>query len=102
MAESGGQPGNKNAANAKAFYDGLRRALARDGKTVEGGLNKVCDQLVKAANDGQQWAIKEIADRLDGRPAQSLEVGNKPGEHFNVTQYGMVPLTREGSDTSSK
>ena len=69
--ESGGQPGNKNAAKAKLFYDGLKRALARSGKTVDGGLNKVCDQLVQAAINGEQWAIKEVADRIDGKPSQT-------------------------------
>ena len=100
--ESGGQPGNNNAAKAKQFYDGLRRALARSGKTVDGGLNKVCDQLVLAALDGQQWAIKEVADRIDGRPAQSLDVGNKPGETFDVTSYGLIPLKRASTDTDTE
>ena len=74
MAERGAPIGNQNAAKAKRFYDGLSRALARKGKTVDGGLNKVCDQLVEAAVNGEQWAIKEVADRIDGRPAQSLTV----------------------------
>ena len=70
---SGGQPGNDNAAKGALYNSALKRALARSGKTVDGGLNKVTDLLVKAANNGEQWAIKEIADRIDGRPSQTVD-----------------------------
>jgi hypothetical protein len=69
--ESGAQPGNDNATKGALFNSALKRALARAGKNVDGGLNTVCDLLVKAAGNGEQWAIKEIADRIDGRPHQS-------------------------------
>ena len=64
--------GNKNAAKAKKFRDALSRALARAGDTVDGGLNKVTDQLVTAAIRGEAWAIKEVRDTMDGKPAQAL------------------------------
>ena len=97
---AGAPTGNQNAAKAKLFYDGLRRALARSGTTVDGGLSKVCDKLVEAALDGQQWAIKEVADRFDGKPAQSLDIGNKPGETFDITNVGLTPLKRVSSDNT--
>lgn len=96
---AGGAPeGNKNAAKAKQFYDGLRRALARSGKTVDGGLNKVCDQLVSAALEGQQWAIKEIADRFDGKPAQTniLEGGQNPIQLEEVKRTIVKPEHTDG------
>lgn len=71
---AGAPQGNHNAAKGKLYNDALRRALARAGKTVDGGLNKVCDQLVTAALAGEQWAIKEVADRIDGKAAQSMDV----------------------------
>lgn len=70
------QEGNKNALNKGEFRNALRRALARKSeKSVAEGLNQVTDKLVEAAVAGEQWAIKEIADRMDGRPAQSVSVG---------------------------
>lgn len=69
--KSGGQPDNDNAKKGMQYNSALKRALARSGNSVDGGLNKVCDQLVKAAIGGEQWAIKEVADRIDGRPAQT-------------------------------
>jgi hypothetical protein len=75
--ESGGQPGNTNGAKGAKYQSALKRALARAGKTVDGGLNKVTDQLVAAAINGEQWAVKEVADRMDGRAAQALNIGGQ-------------------------
>ena len=71
MAERGAPEGNTNAAKGALYNSALKRALARSNKTVDGGLNKVADQLVKAAQAGEPWAIKEVADRIDGKPAQT-------------------------------
>lgn len=76
--KSGAQPGNQNAAKGALFNSALKRALARAGKNVDGGLNKVCDQLVAAAINGEQWAVKEVADRMDGRPAQTTVLEGNP------------------------
>ena len=93
---AGGAPvGNKNAVNAKLFQDALKRALARSGKNVDGGLNKVCDQLVKAAVNGEQWAVKEIADRIDGKPAQSINHGGQEGSPIEVREVVIRPLTSD-------
>lgn len=59
--------GNKNAAKGKQFQDALRRALNADGRE---GLKNIATKLVDAAEAGEGWAIKEVADRLDGKPAQ--------------------------------
>jgi len=71
---AGAPEGNDNAAKGALYNSALKRALARSGKNVDGGLNKVCDQLVEAALNGESWAIKEIADRIDGKAHQSLGV----------------------------
>lgn len=61
--------GNKNAVR-KPWQDALKRALARDSGSVTAGLLKIANQVVELANNGEQWAIKEIAERLDGKVAQ--------------------------------
>ena len=72
----GAPVGNQNARKAKLFENALRRALARStGESVDAGLDKGADQLVRAYHEGQPWAIKEVRDTLDGKPAQSLTVG---------------------------
>lgn len=76
MATSGGQPGNQNAKKAKRWHDAINRALAKVdvGAGVDAGIDKCATQLVNAAVNGEQWAIKELGDRLDGKPHQSVAV----------------------------
>ncbi len=72
---SGGQPGNQNAAKAKRWQKALERALARSSKKdVDAGLDSIADQVVAKAKEGDKEAWKEIGDRMDGKPAQSLTV----------------------------
>ena len=59
--------GNTNAQKGKVWNDALRRAIASDqGARVLRAAQRLLD---KAAN-GEPWAIKELADRLDGKPQQ--------------------------------
>jgi ribosome-binding protein aMBF1 (putative translation factor) len=61
---SGAPIGNKNAAKGKIWNDALRRAIASDqGERVRKAANKLIDE----AAAGAPWAIKELAERLDGK-----------------------------------
>lgn len=69
MAERGGQPGNQNASKNKPFWHAIDRAIAQeDGKRLRAAAEKLLD----AAAAGEAWAIKELGDRLDGKPAQAI------------------------------
>ena len=59
--------GNQNAAKGKQFYDALRRAMASDDFAR---VRKAADRLLDKAAEGEPWAIAELANRLDGKPAQ--------------------------------
>jgi hypothetical protein len=51
-------------------------------------LRLLADKLVERALDGDMAAIREIGDRLDGRPAQALHHGSDsetPGPILIVT-----------------
>jgi len=67
---------NRGRKSDKSWRDALRRALARAGKSdgVDGGLNAVADTVVALAMSGDKDAYKEIGDRLDGKPHQSVEI----------------------------
>ena len=60
-------------AIAKAIYE-YREETDADGiiKKVR-WINVIAAQLVRLAGDGDVTAIKEIGDRLDGKPTQSIE-----------------------------
>ena len=82
---SGGQPGNKNAVRAKRFRNALERALAREGKgDMDAGLNALTTTLVREAKKGEAWAMKEVADRIDGRVPQAVEMTGEGGGEIVV------------------
>ena len=60
--------GNTNAIKNKLWSDTLRRAIAQDrGDRVRQAAERLLDEAAK----GEPWAIKELADRLDGKSVQS-------------------------------
>lgn len=76
----GFEQGNKLAVGGrkdKPFRDALRMELAALGEDDPKGLRGIARNLLKiAASDDGLPAIKEIADRLDGKPAQAIENGD--------------------------
>jgi hypothetical protein len=80
MAERGGQSGNENATRGKEFRQALTRAMASkaNGAGWRVTLDKIAAKLLDAAIDGHQWAIQEIANRIDGRPTQAIEHSGVP------------------------
>ena len=66
----GAPKGNNNASKNKDWQGAIKRALARKGGSVGDGLNLLAEKLVEAALEGERWAIEEIGNRVDGKPAQ--------------------------------
>ncbi len=78
------EKGNQHGAKAKMFDAALRRAIAQDdGKR----LRQAAEQLLTLAAEGEQWAIGMLADRLDGKPGQSVTVNAK-----DVTEMSLGEL----------
>lgn len=73
--------GNTNKQEGRSFAGALRRTLYEAGTDRE-RLLTIANVLVTKAEEGDMQAIKEVADRLDGKPAQTVDVGNKDGEPF--------------------
>jgi hypothetical protein len=85
--KGGGQPGNKNARKGKLFYNQLRVALVQEDSRR---LRTIADKLVKAAEDGEPWAVKEIMDRVDGKAVQSTEISGIDGEAIELKQIEFI------------
>jgi hypothetical protein len=70
MAWRKGQSGNpQGLARGKPFRDALRMEIAAAGDDLK-ELRKIARALLTKAGAGDIAAIKEVADRLDGKPAQ--------------------------------
>lgn len=76
MAERGGQPGNNNAGKNKVWIAALNRAIAQDDGER---LRKAAEKLIDLAVAGEVAALKELGDRLDGKPHQSTSIENADG-----------------------
>lgn len=69
------EPGKVSCRDA-AFAAAIKAALEeRDGDETK--LHRVAQTLVALAIDGNMTAIKEISDRLDGKPG-ATRPGDKP------------------------
>lgn len=68
-----GQSGNPNGARKpRAFAEELRMALKATDASDRNGLRRIADALIAKAAEGDVPAIKEVADRIDGKVAQAL------------------------------
>ncbi len=70
-----GTIGNQNARRAKELRDALNYVLNNfENSAVKKGqaLRKIGRKLVEMALAGNLAAIKEIGDRIDGKPAQEI------------------------------
>ena len=71
----GGQFGNKNQSKNKPFLDAMRRALAQNPQKIA----SIVDKVLEKAEEGESWAVKEVADRLDGKAVQATTFEDAEG-----------------------
>ena len=57
------------------FKDKLRLILTQEPHR----LRAIADTLIKKAEEGEPWAVKEIMDRMDGKAHQAVSVENADG-----------------------
>jgi len=77
MLNQGGAPaGNQNAAKAKIWTDAIKRALARRADDKGRDINRLADTLLDRCLEGDLSALKELGDRLEGKPAQAIIGGD--------------------------
>ena len=73
----------------KLWSDAVRIAAMREGTDNEGKvrkkLNILADNLLDAALAGDMAAVKEIGDRIDGKPKQQTEVSGPNGEGIPIS-----------------
>jgi len=82
----------------KPFRDALRMEIAAAGEDHK-ALRKVAKALLDKASEGDVSAIRELGDRLDGKPAQSIENG-EDGAFEVLTRIERVIVDPKDTDSS--
>lgn len=65
----------------KMWRDAINTALRQDPDK----LKRLANKLLAECEAGNMQALKELGDRLDGKPTQQVDVGNVDGETFNTS-----------------
>lgn len=66
-------PGNQYAAKARKWTQAIERALEQRSLAEQReSLDELAEVLINQALAGEQWALKELGDRLEGKPAQAI------------------------------
>jgi hypothetical protein len=95
----GAPVGNQNAARAKVWQAAILRALDKRGAGDRvKALDELAEFLLAACSTGELAALKELGDRLDGKPAQTL-VGDANSDPIQVTQIQRVIVDPRNRDT---
>jgi hypothetical protein len=82
-----GQSGNPTGrAASKPFAEALKRAIAQNDSKK---LRAIAEKLLEKAAEGEGWAIRELADRLDGKAHQSIS-GPEGGAVLAVIERRIV------------
>lgn len=93
---AGAPTGNRNAAKAKQWSAAIERALdKRGGGDRAKALDELAEVLLQKCEEMDMAALKELGDRLDGKPAQTID-----GE---ITHRGLADaITALGSISDSE
>jgi len=70
----------------KPFNDALRIALRGDPLR----LRRIADKLAALAEEGDLAAIRELADRLDGKPTQAIDRRDVPIEQLSDAELEII------------
>jgi len=110
---AGAPKGNQNASKGRMWQDALKKALRDFSRAaipgdentapksaIEAGraLQAIAQTVVEAAIDGDWWAVAEIGNRLDGKPAQTLEVQGDIRHVHELTDSELIERLQRARD----
>jgi hypothetical protein len=94
--------GNKFAAKKGLWENAIKRALARASGTVDAGLDKLADKVVSAAANGDQWALAEVANRLDGKPTEHIHAVHEHHDASDLSDGQLADIAAGRSPGASE
>jgi hypothetical protein len=103
-----GQSGNpRGRLPDKLFADQLRMVLFEEDKvTGRRKMRVIAEKLVEQAIAGEGWAIQQVADRIDGKPAQEQHVSYEKHDDSDWTRDELLAIINDartggGSESDS-
>lgn len=92
--------GNRNAAKGSRFKDAINKALAQFATAPDApravlageALDKIAEVIVMGALAGDKDCWQEIANRLDGKPAQSLTLSGDEDAPLRIAKIELTNL----------
>lgn len=96
--------GNQNAVKAKRWSAAIDAALAKRSKG-DGikALEQLAEVLLQQAESGDIVALKELGDRIEGKPHQSMDVDLKAEvrDASSLTDDELARRALSASDTTA-
>ena len=78
--------GNQYAAKSKRWSMAIERALEKRSRVAQvEALDDLAEKLLAKCDEGDLTALKELGDRLDGKPTQSTELSGPDGQDIPVS-----------------
>ena len=98
-----GQSGNpfgrpKETKEQKIIRKATKELISDYKDKLAEALPKISPVLIREAISGNMIAIKEIHDRVMGKPPQDINLGQNPDLPFTVKIQKDEPTTRENSE----
>jgi hypothetical protein len=91
----GAPVGNQNAANKRRWQAAIERALAKRSKTDQmEAINDLAEKLLELCDKGDLGALKELGDRLDGKPKQAIIGGDDDDAPIRIAQIERVIIDK--------
>lgn len=81
-------PGNQYAAKSKRWTDAIDRAINKRSR-VSGleALDELAEKLLVKVDEGDVSALKELGDRLEGKPPQAITNADGGNLVLEVVQF---------------
>ena len=94
----GAKPGNRNAAKS-AEDKPWASAILRQMKQNPAKLNAIALKLLDMAAEGDVAAIREMGDRVDGKPKQAIDATGNVSLTVQVMRFSDVLRELSDDDT---
>lgn len=84
----GAPVGNTNAASAHVWKSAIERALAKRSRLAQKeAIDELAEKLLEQCDKGDMTALRELGDRLDGKPHQTVAAAVTGDLTFGVVSY---------------